>query len=185
MKYLKLSEQNRNLPVTIHPGRNPRSPFEVLRIFTEAGGNVNKLVMSHLGRTIFEDDELLEFAKLGSFLQYDLFGIEVSKFFNLLLDYFFNFYFLIKVSHYEVVDYLDMPSDAERVKKLKLFKENGYLDRLLISQDIHTKHRLMKFGGHGFAHISMNVIPMMKRHGFTDNEIKKITVENTKNWLTY
>ena len=73
--------------------------------------------------TIFEDEELLEFAKLGSYLQYDLFGIETS--------------------HYEVCDYIDMPSDAVRCEKLKLFKENGYLDKLLIAQDIHTKHRLV------------------------------------------
>lgn len=98
-------------------------------------------------------------------MQYDLFGIEVS--------------------HYEVCDDIDMPSDAERVEKLRLFKDNGYLDRILISQDIHTKHRLMRFGGHGFSHILMNVIPMMKRHGFTDEEIRKVTVDNPKRWLTY
>lgn len=80
--------------------------------------------LKFLSGTIFEQDELLEFAKLGSFLQYDLFGIETS--------------------HYEVCDYIDMPSDAARVGYLKLFKENNYLDRLLIAQDIHTKHRLVR-----------------------------------------
>lgn len=36
-----------------------------------------------------------------------------------------------------------MPSDAARVGYLELFKANGYLDRLLIAQDIHTRHRLV------------------------------------------
>jgi len=47
-------------------------------------------------RTIFDEGELLEFAKLGSFLEYDLFGTE-------MLNYPFN-------------PELDMPSDCQRVK---------------------------------------------------------------------
>lgn len=47
-------------------------------------------------RTIFDEAELLEFAKLGSYLEYDLFGTE-------MLNYPF---------HLEV----DMPSDSQRVK---------------------------------------------------------------------
>lgn len=45
---------------------------------------------------MFDHGELLEFAKLGSYLEYDLFGTE-------LLDYPFN------------LD-IDMPSDSQRVQ---------------------------------------------------------------------
>lgn len=37
-----------NVPVIIHPGRNSKAPFEIMRIFTEAGGKASKTVMSHL-----------------------------------------------------------------------------------------------------------------------------------------
>lgn len=37
-----------SVPVIIHPGRNAEAPFEVMRIFAEAGGNCQKTVMSHL-----------------------------------------------------------------------------------------------------------------------------------------
>lgn len=47
-------------------------------------------------RTIFDHDELLEFAKLGSYLEYDLFGTE-------MLDYPFNLG-------------IDMPNDSQRVQ---------------------------------------------------------------------
>lgn len=30
--------------------RDPKAPFEILRIYLEAGGNVEKCVMSHLDR---------------------------------------------------------------------------------------------------------------------------------------
>ena len=35
-------------PVMIHPGRNEEAPFEIIRIYQEAGGDVRKLVMGHL-----------------------------------------------------------------------------------------------------------------------------------------
>lgn len=39
--------------VTFHPGRDsPNSPFEVMRIYLEAGGDASKCVMSHLDRKI-------------------------------------------------------------------------------------------------------------------------------------
>jgi len=38
------------------------------------------MVMSHLDRTIFDHDRLLEFARCGCFLEYDLFGIECSHY---------------------------------------------------------------------------------------------------------
>jgi phosphotriesterase-related protein len=35
-------------PVSFHSGRDPEAPFEIIRLFQEAGGDVNKVVMSHL-----------------------------------------------------------------------------------------------------------------------------------------
>ena len=35
-------------PLIIHPGRNPQAPVEINRIIQEAGGNIQKTVMSHL-----------------------------------------------------------------------------------------------------------------------------------------
>ena len=35
-------------PVIIHPGRHPDAPSEILQIYQEAGGDVKKLIMSHL-----------------------------------------------------------------------------------------------------------------------------------------
>ncbi|CAB1317280.1 unnamed protein product, partial [Coregonus sp. 'balchen'] len=76
-------------PVIIHPGRNPGAPAEIVRLLQEAGGDISKTVM-----TIFDNGDLLEFAKMGSYLEYDLFGSE-------MLNYAYNL---------EV----DMPSDSQR-----------------------------------------------------------------------
>ena len=37
----------------------------------------------------------------------------------------------------------DFPSDAQLIQKIKLLLDNGFADKILISQDIHTKHRMV------------------------------------------
>ncbi|KAM5157628.1 N-acetyltaurine hydrolase [Mantella aurantiaca] len=152
-------------PVNIHPGRNSDAPFQILRILQEAGADVSKTVMSHLDRTIFDEKKLLEFAELGSYLEYDLFGTE-------LLNYQFN-------------TSVDMPSDNDRIKMLKSLINHGYEDRIVISHDIHTKNRLVKYGGHGYSHILNNIVPKMLLRGISQESVDKILLENPKRWLTF
>lgn len=152
-------------PVIIHPGRNPAAPGEVVRILQEAGGDIGKTVMSHLDRTIFDEGELLEFAKLGSYLEYDLFGVE-------MLNYPYN------------TD-VDMPSDSQRVKALAFLVKEGYEDKIVIAHDIHTKNRLTKFGGHGYSHILKNIVPKMLTRGISQRQVDKILIDNPKHWLTF
>ncbi|XP_057331134.1 phosphotriesterase-related protein [Microplitis mediator] len=154
-----------NCPVSFHPGRNSQAPFEIMRIFTEAGGDAKKAVMSHLDRTLVKKDELLEFAKLGCYTQFDLFGTECS--------------------YYQLDETTDMPSDAQRLDRINWIKRDRGVDQILMSHDIHTKHRLVKFGGHGYSHILTNVLPRMPAKGFTAQEIDAITIENPRRWLSY
>ncbi|XP_022046838.1 phosphotriesterase-related protein [Acanthochromis polyacanthus] len=152
-------------PVIIHPGRDAAAPAEVVRILQEAGGDISKTVMSHLDRTLFEDGELLEFAKLGSYLEYDLFGVEM-----LIYPYKLD---------------VDMPSDCQRVKALALLVKEGYEDKIVIAHDIHTKNRLTKYGGHGYSHILKNIVPKMLMRGISQHQVDKILIDNPKRWLTF
>ncbi len=38
---------------------------------------------------------------------------------------------------------MEFPSDAQKIDKIKLLIDNGFSDRLLLSLDIHTKHRMV------------------------------------------
>lgn len=68
-------------PLIIHPGRDSETaPFEILDILEAAGADISRTVMSHLDRTFYDDKKLLEFAKRGCYLEYDLFGIECSHY---------------------------------------------------------------------------------------------------------
>ena len=44
-------------------------------------------------------------------------------------------------------------------------RDEGRLGQVLMAHDICNKHRLTKYGGHGYAHILENVMPIMRRKG--------------------
>ena len=151
-------------PLTIHPGRNERAPFEVLDVIEEAGADPSRTVMCHLDRTYYDVPTLLEFAKRGCYLEYDFFGWETSYF-----SYGAN----------------DMINDAQRLGYIKLLVDEGYADRVLIAHDMFGKHRQAKYGGHGFAHILENIVPRMRQKGFSDADIETITVRNPARVLKF
>lgn len=158
-------QQQLKCPVSFHPGRDSAAPSEIMRIYQEAGGNARKTILSHLDRTILGLEELLEFSDdVKCYCQFDLFGTECS--------------------FYQLNPSIDMMSDAQRIERVKYFRDNKKLDRVLLSHDIHTKHKLIKFGGHGFSHILNNVVPKMMLKGFILEEIDMLTIHNPKTWLT-
>lgn len=73
--------------------------------------------------TLLEDEDLLNFAELGCYNQFDLFGIETS--------------------YYQLNLAFDMPSDSQRIEKVMKLLDDGRINKILISHDIHTKHRLV------------------------------------------
>ena len=78
-----------------------------------------------------------------------------------------------------------MPSDAQKIQKLKLLVDSGFSDRLLISQDNVCKHELVRYGGHGYAHILENIVPKMEDRGISRATAIKILTENPQKWLTF
>ncbi|XP_066274768.1 phosphotriesterase-related protein-like [Branchiostoma lanceolatum] len=153
-------------PVIIHPGRHTDAPTEIIRVLQEAGGDVRATVMSHLDRTFFSPEECLDFAALGGILEWDFFGLEVSG------------------SPWQSVS-TDMPNDAMRIDMIQRVLQEGYADQVVISHDMDTKHRLMHYGGHGYSHILLHVIPVMLRKGISQDDINKILIDNPRRWLTF
>ena len=150
--------------ILIHPGRHPDAPPEILEVLDENGTDISRVIMGHLDRTVFELDQLLSIAASGCYLEWDLFGNEGS--------------------YYPLAD-LDMPSDAQRLDLIKDVVDAGYADRIVIAQDICTNHRLVRYGGHGYGHILENIVPTMRRKGFSEDAIDAITVGNPAQILVF
>lgn len=165
-KVLRASAQAQGLSgaaITIHPGRNPQAPLDAVRTVEEAGGDLSRTVVDHLDRTVFDLEGLLELARTGCYLEFDLFGWQES------------FYPLAPV---------DLPSDGTRVNYLIALAEQGYLDRLLISHDIDVRVRRRQFGGEGIEHIPLRIVPLMRRKGMSKEEVEQIVIHNPAKVLT-
>ena len=150
--------------VLIHPGRNPRAPFEILDILEESGADVSRVIMGHLDRTIFDMATLFEFAERGSMLEYDLFGWETS--------------------HYSLGDN-DMIHDGQRLDYVQALVDRGYLSKIVLAQDVFAKSRISTYGGYGYGHLIENIVPRMRDRGMTEDHIRQIMVDNPARILTF
>lgn len=157
------AQRRTGLAITIHPGRDIRAPMEAIRIVEGAGGDVTRTIVGHLDRTIFEDADYVELARTGCICEQDLFGWETR--------------------HYPLSD-IDMPNDAGRVERLKMLADKGFLDQLLVSQDVDSKLRLRPYGGEGYEHILRNVVPVMRRKGFDADAVEQVLVRTPRRLLT-
>lgn len=75
--------------------------------------------------------------------------------------------------------------DASDFCRIHMLIDEGYEDRILMAHDVHTKNRLMKYGGHGYSHILKNIVPKMLIRGISQDKIDKILLANPKRWLTF
>ncbi len=159
-----IAQRETGASILIHPGRHPDAPAEILEILAEGDADISRVIMGHLDRTVSDMDTLLGIAASGCFLEWDLFGNEGS--------------------YYPLAE-LDMPSDAQRLDFIRAMVIAGYGDKIVIGQDICTNHRLVRYGGHGYGHILENIVPRMRRKGFTEDVIEAITVGNPARILAF
>ena len=158
------AQRETGAPLLIHPGRSPRAPFEILDVLAEAGADIGRTIMSHLDRTYTDEQSLVEFAARGSYLEYDLFGVECS--------------------YYPLSD-IDMPSDAQRLDYIQRLIAEGYQDKIVVGHDMFSKHRLNAYGGHGYAHILENIVPRMRKRGIEEETIRAILIDNPARVLAF
>ena len=158
------AQQETGAAILIHPGRHPDAPAEILQVLADGGADIERVIIGHLDRTVFDMERLREIAASGCYLEWDLFGSEGS--------------------YYPLAD-LDMPSDAQRLDYIKRMCDEGYAGKIVVGQDICTNHRLARYGGHGYGHILENIVPRMRRKGFAEDEIDAITVHNPADVLTF
>jgi phosphotriesterase-related protein len=67
---------------------------------------------------------------------------------------------------------------------LKLI-ERGYLNQILLSQDVCLKINLAKYGGMGYTHILKKVVPMIKDAGISEQQINTMLVDNPRRVLAF
>jgi phosphotriesterase-related protein len=148
----------------IHPGRNSAAPLAAVRVVEQAGGDLDRTIMAHIDRTLFEPGDMRALAQTGCVLEFDLFGQESS---------------------YYPLAPIDMPNDATRIDHLQRLIDEGFREQLVVAQDICHKHGLKRYGGDGYSHILENIVPLMRRKGLAETDIEAILINNPARLLTF
>lgn len=159
-----VAQRRTGAPLMIHPGPHPEAPFDLMKIIVEGGGNPQRTIISHVDARIPDQTTVSRLAETGCYLSFDLFGRESS---------------------HEHPMGPDFPNDATRIRLIRSLINAGFLDKILVSQDICFKTRLVRYGGHGYAHMIHNVLPLMSRMGVTREQIEAIMIENPKQVLSF
>ncbi|EFA79738.1 phosphotriesterase-related protein [Heterostelium album PN500] len=159
------AQKRTGVSITIHPGRSRIAPLQILEIIKEAGGDLSRVVIGHLDRTVHDIEMLLEIAKTGCVLEYDLWGMEIS--------------------YYPWGgDVIGMLNDNQRIEAIAQLIDAGHAKQIVVAHDVYTKHRLVTYGGHGYHHILHKILPRMKKYGISDENIKEILINTPKRLLT-
>ena len=147
-------------PITTHTHAASERGLEQQAIFTEEGVDLGNVVIGHSGDTD-DFDYLLQLIDNGSYLGMDRFGID---------------------------GYLPTKRRVEVVAELC---ERGYADRLVLSHDASCyldwiPGELPPTGMEhwNYLHISNDVLPALREHGVTDDQIDTMLVDNPRRFLT-
>ncbi len=144
--------------ISVHPGRDPAAPFQIADVLGEAGADLRRVAICHMDRTYPAGGREAELARLGVMVEWDFFGVESS--------------------HYWMDPDVELPTDRERIRRIRRLFDAGLGDRILVSQDICTRTRLCGWGGHGYGHVLRNVVPLMARMGLAATQIRALTRDN-------
>lgn len=153
-----VAQRETGAPLMIHPGRHPRMPMELADFVQKEGGDLRRTIMCHICRTIADVRAVIDLAQTGIWLEYDLFGLENS--------------------YYPYQPSFDMPNDGGRMAHVLALMEAGHRDQILMSHDIAYKTSLVKYGGYGYHHLLVNVIPRLRAKGVDDAGLRRLLVEN-------
>ena len=159
------TQSRTGVALVINPGKNEQAPFEILDILEANGADTSRVVIAHLDRTLTSEQRLLELARRGCLLNHSFFGKECS--------------------HYQYGKSVDMPSDAERVQRIKWLVDAGFASQVLMSQDVVLRHELARYGGYGYAHILEHIVPKMVDRGISRDVVMEILTENPRRLLTF
>ncbi|MAX04535.1 MAG: aryldialkylphosphatase [Dehalococcoidia bacterium] len=153
-------------PISIHPGGHDESPMQIVGELAKAGSDNSNMIMGHLDFAIEDPDKLLELADTGCFLEYDIFGFEET---NLVY----------------LGEYMRMKSDVDRIEAIEFLIEKGYIEQVVIGQDVCQVNQLTRFGGKGYAHILENIVPRLRKRGWKQDQIDQILIHNPARALAF
>jgi phosphotriesterase-related protein len=158
------AQQATGAAINVHPPRTLDGTLDAIATLRDAGADLERIIVSHVDRTLFSVDDMARVADTGAVLEFDFFGIESS--------------------YYPFAD-VDLPNDGQRVRHIVDLMRRGYGRQIVVAHDICTRTRLRRFGGHGYGHLLEDAVPLMRRRGLSDEDVEQILVTTPRRLLAF
>ena len=138
--------------------------LNVLQIVAAEGGDLNKVIINHIDvKREFDLEECKEIMRQGAYIEFDNFGKE---------------YYVDPRNRGLLAG--PFAYDIERVQVIKELIHAGFLNKILITNDLCFKTMLHRYGGWGYDHIITHIVPMLMEVGITRQQVDTLVVENPK-----
>ena len=146
------------VPLSIHLPGWERLAHAVLDVVEGEGADLNRTILCHMNPSLGDPAYQKSLADRGAWLEYDMIGMD----------------------YYYAEQRAQSPCDEENARALAALIADGYLGRLLISQDVFLKMMLTRHGGFGYGYILKHFVPRLKRHGLDQATIDALLIDNPR-----
>jgi phosphotriesterase-related protein len=153
-------QRGTGVAINVHPQIWAHEHLRILDILEEEGANLARVALSHCDQ-LLEPEWHVKIAERGAMLCFDTFGSEFV---------------------YESSGSRE-PTDAERIDGLRRLLDGGRADQLLLSHDMCTRLQLHRYGGSGFDHLLVDVVPALLEQGVPPDELDRMLVANPRRLL--
>ena len=135
--------------------------FEALRVLTREGLPPDRVICGHLdeARNVEYAARLID---QGCMVGYDTFGTE---------------WYWDNWKTWE-------PHDSERVADVVELCRRGLHGSIVLSQDVAFKRHLHRFGGLGYDHLLVSIVPMLRDAGVTQEQLDAMLIAQPRRLLT-
>jgi phosphotriesterase-related protein len=138
------------VPIEVHLPGWERLGHRVLDILEQEGADLRHTVLCHMNPSFADKRYQRELAQRGAFLEYDMIGM----------------------SYYYADESAQSPSDEENARAIRELIDDGYIQQILLSQDVFLKTMLTRYGGHGYGYILKHFVPVCGATASAANNLK-------------
>ena len=147
--------------VSVHVSMAGRGAPAVIDVLEAEGLSPSRQVMCHMD-SVPDPDYHREIMSRGATVEFSSFGRE----------------------YYEDRAGVSLGHDARRIEQIVALAQEGFADRIVISQDVCMKMDLRKYGGNGYGHILTTAVPRLVQAGLSADALHRILVDNPRRLLT-
>ncbi|MDO7881565.1 hypothetical protein [Antiquaquibacter soli] len=150
------------LPLSIHLHPWSDTAERVMAVVAGTGLAPERVLLNHMTTALARPGQVERALATGAHISFDLCGFDHS---------------LLGAGRWPASDDEVM---AETVRLL----HGRAADRVMISQDIGVRTRLRRYGGWGYGHLLRHLVPVLRSHGATDDDLDRLLVRTPARWLS-